>query len=381
MRGSPLLHTVVKPRSAIFFPGQGIEYPGMLSGLLKSHPSLTNDGLETLYKALKSDEVPDAFNQISGLLTTENPTPQDEKLIHRTSISQPAIMLSSIITLQLANKWAEMSVELKDERPRIIQETLSDCTFMFGHSLGQVIAYVSAGVISLLEGLKIVRERGLAMESAANDTLALMNAESASQFGMISVPIVGETVAQFVDKFTEKAKQLKDNNAIDKSSILDVALMNSPKQVVVSGHVAALETVLEEMKRRRTTKLPVRIPFHSSLLRSTEQRMRNVVSNAGIEYNWPPRKNIKIIENYSLNSIESVDGLKDSIVKGCWEPVNWVGAVDYLNEKENVSTWIGIGAGSSVSAGLVEATLGKRKGTVISIDPLKSTEGWRVITR
>ncbi|KAK7207822.1 acyl transferase/acyl hydrolase/lysophospholipase [Myxozyma melibiosi] len=353
--------------------GQGIERPGMLSAIYEKFPSAAGPATEVLVRALETEKEMDSatIDRIQKLLVDkESSAPEDEIDIHRTSVAQTAILLSSVLTFEYAKEKI-----LKDR----------EVVGVMGHSLGQITALVAAGVISLLDGIRIVRERGLAMEEAAGDGGPLGTLRGSTGMGMIAVPVLSKktSVEEIIRAIEATAKETTSDG-----EVVNVANINSRKQVVISGHVEAMERVLARLQPavRRSTRLAVRIPFHSEVLRSVEGRMRAIVEE--VEFAWPSPvfgSGVKIVRNDSARAMGSAEEARESIVKGCWAPVDWLGSVEYM-EKECAGggsglDWIGVGPGSSVTAGLVKGTVeqAQEEERVAYVDPQKGGDGWESV--
>lgn len=335
---------------------------GMLNTIYERFPEIAKEADKAFTAALQNDPDTDTetVKRIWYLLRHNGETqPEDVIDIHRTSVAQLAILMSSVLTLKCAA-----------ERLRGKEV----CAIM-GHSLGQISALVAAGVISFTDGIRIVRERGLAMEEAVQDGGRLGVCERQDTgMGMVAVPVLSKNGSshEMARMIEATAKQ-----AIEANEVVAVANINSPKQIVVSGHLDAIERTLQAMAPavRRSTRLPVRIPFHSPLLRSVEARMRRVVET--VDYKWPPPNyvGVSIIRNDTARAIGDVAEVKEAIVQGCWLPVDWQGSVRYAEEEYSGPEWIGVGSGCSVTGALVKASLA-RDCPLLTLDPAKGGEGW-----
>ncbi|KAK9447541.1 acyl transferase/acyl hydrolase/lysophospholipase [Limtongia smithiae] len=361
---------------AIFFPGQGIERPGMLTPLAAACPSVVEQGIETLTSALaheRTELLPAGtagVDTLVELLLDDAAEPgsdaaqQREALMHRTALAQPAILLSSILTLRCVDALAEGGGEAADG----VRQSVVGAEYMLGHSLGQITAFVASGALTLADGLRIVRTRGLAMEAAVGDTDYSAAAGTTTRYGMLAIPVRGGAV---VDEIVARVKDMTAaGDLLAPDEIVDVANVNSPAQVVLAGHVSGLEKVAAALRIRRTTRLPVRIPFHSRVLRSVEQRMRDAVAVAAVAY--PAQA--ALVGNYSAAELHSTAAVRENIVCGCWLPVEWLRSVRFLAEERGVAEWTGIGPGSAVTAALVRASAGAGETQIRAVDPLERGE-------
>ena len=214
--------------TAFIFPGQGSQKVGMGVELAEA----------SAHAREVFQEVDDALNQKLSALMKDGP----ESELTLTSNAQPAIMASSIATLRVLEK--EFGVKLADK---------ADC--VAGHSLGEYSALCAAGAFGLSETAKLLRLRGIAMQDA--------------------VPIGVGAMAALLGADIEKATALAE--AAAEGQVCEVANDNDPTQVVISGHVEAIDRAIEIAKDhgiKRGIKLPVSAPFHCSLMEPAAQRMK-----------------------------------------------------------------------------------------------------------
>ena len=214
--------------TAFIFPGQGSQKVGMGVDLAEA----------STHAREVFEEVDDALNQKLSALMKDGP----ESELMLTSNAQPAIMANSIATLRILEK--EFGFSLADK---------AQC--VAGHSLGEYSALCAAGAFGLTETAKLLRVRGIAMQDA--------------------VPIGVGAMAALLGADIEKATALAE--AAAEGQVCEVANDNDPTQVVISGHVEAIDRAIEIAKDhgiKRGIKLPVSAPFHCSLMQPAAQRMK-----------------------------------------------------------------------------------------------------------
>ena len=214
--------------TAFIFPGQGSQKVGMGVDLAEA----------STHAREVFEEVDDALNQKLSALMKDGP----ESELTLTSNAQPAIMANSIATLRVLEK--EFGISLADK---------AQC--VAGHSLGEYSALCAAGAFGLTETAKLLRVRGIAMQDA--------------------VPIGVGAMAALLGANIEKATALAE--AAAEGQVCEVANDNDPTQVVISGHVEAIDRAIEIAKDhgiKRGIKLPVSAPFHCSLMQPAAQRMK-----------------------------------------------------------------------------------------------------------
>jgi acyl transferase domain-containing protein/NAD(P)-dependent dehydrogenase (short-subunit alcohol dehydrogenase family) len=224
-----------EPRVAMLFTGQGSQYAGMGRQLFETEP-LFRDTLERCTAILGPYlEVP--------LLSVLYGTEEHQKLVDETAFTQPALFAIEVALLELWKSWGvEPSVVL-------------------GHSVGEYVAAYAAGVFGLEDALKLVAARGrLLQDLPKNGAMVAIAADH---------PLVSELVAPY-------------------SSCVSIAAVNGPRNVVISGAEEGIESILEEIRRRklRAKRLVVSHAFHSPLVAPMLPEYGRVVS--GVHLN-PPR--------------------------------------------------------------------------------------------
>ena len=141
----------------------------------------------------------------------------------------------------------------------------------------------------------------------------------------------------------------KEISLLPKQEICEIANDNSNGQVVVSGTKTVIETLNNNLKRKkkRGIILPVSAPFHSSLMQQASQRMIDKIENTDFL-----KPNPSIISNVTAKREDDVNKIKSLLVDQIISRVRWRESVDYMIE-EGATDFLEIGPGKVLS-GLVK---------------------------
>jgi len=218
---------------AILFPGQGAQFPGM-----------GRDFVERFPEARATFEEAD---RALGFSLSEACWTKGEE-VHRTDIAQPGIYTTSVAVIRV--------LEARGLKRKALQ-------FVAGLSLGEYTALWCADALDFVDGLRLVRLRGEAMQSAS----------SAIPSSMVS--LMGAT--------EEQARALAAHAAA--TGICQVANLNGPGQVILSGELAALdvaEAAAKDFGIRRTRRLVVAGGFHSECMRPAADTLARALADVRI---------------------------------------------------------------------------------------------------
>ena len=221
---------------AFVFPGQGSQKVGMGAELAEAS-SAAREVFE---------EVDDALGQKLFQLMKEGP--EDE--LTMTANAQPAIMANAIAVARVLEAGG---VDLSEKGEAVA-----------GHSLGEYSALAAVGAFSLADTAKLLRIRGDAMQAA--------------------VPVGVGGMCALLGADPEKAQALAD--AAAQGDVCEVANDNDPGQVVLSGHLAAIDRAVELAKEhgiKRAIKLPVSAPFHCSLMHPAAEQMQQALADTPVQ--------------------------------------------------------------------------------------------------
>lgn len=279
---------------AFVFPGQGSQFVGMGKELAEN------------FKTAKEvfQEVNDALSQDLFKLMVEGP----ENELTLTANAQPALMANSMAIVRVLEK--DFGVKLKDK-----------AAFVAGHSLGEYSAACAAGVFSLEDTAKLLRIRGDAMQKA--------------------VPVgVGGMAAVMGVSF--KDVQALAEACADEDNLCVAANDNADGQVVLSGHLKAIEKAVEiasEFGAKRCIKLPVSAPFHSPLMQPAAEVMARALMQVEAR-----DAQIPLIANVLASAITDRKEIVKRLVEQVTGSVRWRESVIYMKE-QGVTDVAELGAG------------------------------------
>ncbi len=269
----------MQQETAFIFPGQGSQKEGMLAELAAAHPSI-----QTTF-----NEASEILGYDLWALCQNDP---DNKL-SLTHITQPAILTASVALWRL---W----LELNGYKPG----------FMAGHSLGEYSALVNSGVIAFEDAVMLVQKRGEFMQSAVPVGVGAMAA------------IVGLADADVIAACEEAAQD----------EVVSAVNFNSPGQVVIAGHVDAVNRAIESCKAKgakRALPLPVSAPFHSALMLPAAENFAEVLKDIVLQ-----APEIPVLQNYSLTlTSDDTASIKENLIKQIYNPVPWVETINSFDQQ------------------------------------------------
>ncbi|MGB2079988.1 MAG: ACP S-malonyltransferase, partial [Vibrio sp.] len=262
---------------AVVFPGQGSQSLGMLAELAQEFP-----------------QVEQTFAQASEVLGYDlwalvQDGPAED--LNETFRTQPALLAASVAIWRV---WQAQELP----QPQLIA----------GHSLGEYSALVCAGVIDFKQAIALVALRGELMQQAVPAGVGAMSA------------IIG-----------------LDDDAIAKAcadaaqgEVVSPVNFNSPGQVVIAGHKAAVEragVLCKEAGAKRALPLPVSVPSHCALMKPAADELAKALES--IEFNAP---SVPVINNVDVKQETDGAAIKDALVRQLYNPVRWTETVKAMHE-------------------------------------------------
>lgn len=291
---------------ALIFPGQGAQKPGM--------------GKEFYYNYSASRSVFDEVNEALGFSLSDVIFNGTEEDLVKTAITQPAILTVSMAVLRGIE--AELGHRL-----------FPSC--VAGHSVGEYTSLVASGVISLADGVRLVRLRGSLMQDA--------------------VPLgVGSMLAIIGLRLDDVRKICKE---AAEDEVCEVANINSATQIVVSGHTGALRrasATVEKAGGGKVIELRVSAPFHCSLMLAAAEKLKEAF--ADVKWHEPE---FPIVTNVDAKFTTSIKEIKSALYRQTFSPVRWFQSVEAM-QAAGVTGYIELGPGNVLSGLVKKICKGKR---------------------
>lgn len=283
---------------AIVFPGQGSQYAGMGKGFYDEF-ACARAVFEEANSALGYDISALCFNG-----------PASE--LDRTENTQPALLTVSTAAFKVLEEKTGLRPDL-----------------MAGHSLGEYTALVAAGAIAFADAVRLVHMRGRFMQ----DAVPAGTGKMAAILGLDAEEVAAICVA-----------------ASTEGSVAVPANINSPQQIVISGHAAAIEkaeTLAKEKGARRVIPLQVSAPSHSPLMEGAAKKLSEELYKITLK-----TLSVPVITNVEAEPVTDASVIATLLTRQLTNPVRWVEIIKRM-KKEGVTRIIEVGPGR-VLTGLIK---------------------------
>jgi|AntDeeMinimDraft_5_1070356.scaffolds.fasta_scaffold10511_1 [acyl-carrier-protein] S-malonyltransferase len=262
---------------AFVFPGQGSQYVEMGKDFYDNF-ELARNYFDKANEILDIDLKKLCFEG-----------PEDE--LTETQNTQPAIFTVSMIAYNL------------------MKEKGVEPSMLAGHSLGEYAALCAAGVFDFETGLKLVRKRGELMASAV----------SKGSKGTMAAIIALDR--KEIEKRCEEV-----------SGVCELANINSPMQIVISGEVDAVHEAMEkadEAGAKKVVELNVSSAFHSQLMEPAKNKLKDYINDTN--FNNPE---IPVIANSTADFVETNEEIVSALEKQLTNAVRWVESMELMGEND-----------------------------------------------
>lgn len=300
---------------AFLFPGQGSQKIGMGKDLFDQ---------EAVSKAVFEEADNTLGFDLSSMIFEG-----DAEELTLTFNAQPALLTTSIAILK---KFEESGIK---------------ADYAAGHSLGEYTALVAAGALSFKDAVYAVRKRGELMNEA--------------------VP-AGEGAMAAILGLDKAALEEVTKEVTESGHLVELANLNCPGQIVISGTAKGVELASEKAKEKgakRAIALEVSGPFHSALMKPAAEKFTDVLSKLDIADAKTP-----VISNVTADIVTSRDEIETKLIEQLYSPVRFEESVERLIDL-GVTTFIEIGPGKVLS-GLVKKV--NRRLTTISVSDQETIE-------
>ena len=277
---------------AFLFPGQGSQAVGMGKELADNYPVARQT----------FEEADEALGYKLSELCFEGP----EEKLKLTENTQPAILTASVAAWRVLQE--------RGLKPDFVAD------YVAGHSLGEYSAHVAAGTLTFADAVRTVRNRGQYMQEA--------------------VPVGVGAMAAILGMALDKVSQITKDAA--QGEVCQAANINSPEQIVISGHAGAVERAIKLAHARGAKKavhLPVSAPFHCSLMQPAQDRLAEDLRQLSFQ-----NPSCAVVSNVDAALVTSAQAAREALIRQVTGTVRWAPSLRLLIDK-GVSLFIEVGPG------------------------------------
>lgn len=257
---------------AFVFPGQGSQSVGMMAAY--------GDGVRQTFV-----EASDALGTDLWAMVASGPA----EALNQTVNTQPAMLTAGVAVWRL---WQQRGGAMP--------------ALMAGHSLGEYTALACAGAMEFADAVRLVRLRAEAMQSAVPEGVGAM----AAVLGLDD---------DAVRALCAEAAQ---------GEVLEAVNFNSPGQVVIAGHKAAVDrgcALAKEKGAKRALPLPVSVPSHCALMEPAAEKLAAALADIEIKVPATP-----VLHNADVAAYTDPAAIRDALARQLYRPVRWVETVQAM---------------------------------------------------
>ncbi|PKS07511.1 hypothetical protein jhhlp_006115 [Lomentospora prolificans] len=339
-----------RPRTALFFPGQGVQKVGMLTPWLEAFPATAKPIVEHI-------------DHCMGYKLSEIIRDGPNKVLTATSNAQPAIMATSILILRVLEKEFGFNV------PARVDVTL-------GHSLGEFAALVAGGYMEFEDSLYVCTKRAMAMERATQHA----REQYGGEYGMVAIVTEPEYLLGLIEAVNDFVRHGSAGSRAESQDVAPIdqvliANINSKNQIVLSGNIDRIKTLVAHVRQflghdPRAVRLNSDSPFHSPIMQPAMTVMQKLLAKKSRVQGREDQDIITFpgaipcISNVTARPFRSKEQLRHLLARQTVETVRWWDSIKYLDQEERVRRWIGIGPGY-VGRNLVGKEVGLRGKDII----------------
>ena len=270
------------------FPGQGAQFPGM--------------GKEHYENNAFAKKLFEQANEILGFRISDIMFNGSEEELKQTKVTQPAVFLHSVIAFK--------SIDPSAVRPfdKLRAHGSGSVDMVAGHSLGEFSALVANGTLSFEDALKLVAVRAQAMQKACE-----MNPST-----MAAVLALADDKVEFICNEVQN----------ETGEVVVPANYNCPGQLVISGSIKGIEIACERMKAagaKRALVLPVGGAFHSPLMASAKEELKNAIGATNFHNPVCP-----VYQNVTAKAVIDKEEIKKNLVEQLTSAVRWAQCVQAM---------------------------------------------------